>query len=201
MNPVTLNLLLFSVADVLFAVDAEQIADVATYHGEDEDDLFWFHEEAGLTDRTVTYEAFAKLQKVPSPLAGEGEGGGVGCHEISTLLLHPPPNPLPSREGECNSKTFARGSYISPTIISITTGASDSYRVIIDSIVDIAECNISEIRPFPPLVEQFAVQKGMWGVVVRHNVIVVLIDFLRMRKEKRSGCVPDSNKQAGTDNL
>ena len=51
-----------------------------------------------------------KMRKNPLPLGGGGLGWGGSCHENARLLLHPPPNPLPSREGESILKTFARGS-------------------------------------------------------------------------------------------
>ena len=51
-----------------------------------------------------------KPQKNPLPLGGGGLGWGGNCHENTKLLLHPPPNPLPSREGELILNTFTRGS-------------------------------------------------------------------------------------------
>lgn len=51
------NLLLFAVGGVSFGVDADQVAEIATYHGETADDLFWFHEEMGYGSKVVTYHA------------------------------------------------------------------------------------------------------------------------------------------------
>lgn len=39
-----LNLLLFSVDGVSFGIDTEQTLATAAYHGEESDDLYWFHE-------------------------------------------------------------------------------------------------------------------------------------------------------------
>ena len=54
-------------------------------------------------------EVIAKVPINPLPPGGGGLGWREGFHEISMLQFHPPPNPLPSREGE---KTFASGSAI-----------------------------------------------------------------------------------------
>ena len=47
----------------------------------------------------TSYDAFANSQKSPLPPGGGGLGWGGSCHYISQLQLHPPPDPLPSREG------------------------------------------------------------------------------------------------------
>jgi hypothetical protein len=50
-----LNLLLFSVGAVCFAVDLEQIDGMAEHAGELAADLHWFHEILAFGDKTVTY--------------------------------------------------------------------------------------------------------------------------------------------------
>jgi len=50
-----LNLLLFSVCGVHFGVDAEQVAEIAEYDGQQADNLFWFHEELEYGAATVRY--------------------------------------------------------------------------------------------------------------------------------------------------
>lgn len=52
-----LNLLLFAIEHVHFAIDADQVAAVTTYAGEQQDDLFWFHEVLGYGDKPVAYSA------------------------------------------------------------------------------------------------------------------------------------------------
>jgi len=49
-------------------------------------------------------DPLVKDPKPPLPPGGGGSGWGGGCHEISRLQFHPPPIPLPSREGECVSR-------------------------------------------------------------------------------------------------
>ena len=45
---------------------------------------------------------FANIEiSSPLPPGGGGLGWGGGCHEVAMSLPHPPPNPLPSREGGC----------------------------------------------------------------------------------------------------
>lgn len=52
-----LNLLLFSIEDVHFGVDAEQVIEVETYEGEPNEDLFWFHRELGYSNDDIKYSA------------------------------------------------------------------------------------------------------------------------------------------------
>ncbi len=48
----------------------------------------------------------------PLPPCGGGLGWGGGSHKISMLQPHPPPNPLPSREGEPIWKSSAKSSSV-----------------------------------------------------------------------------------------
>lgn len=52
-----LNLFLFSVGGVHFAVDAEQALSMVPYAGEEAEDLFWAHEELGFSTAPVTYQS------------------------------------------------------------------------------------------------------------------------------------------------
>lgn len=52
-----LNLLLFTVGGVCFAVDAEQIDGISTYLAKEHDNLLWFHEMLGFGDRELIYRA------------------------------------------------------------------------------------------------------------------------------------------------
>ncbi len=62
-----------------------------------------------------------KVPKSPLPPGGGGLGWGGDCHEISQSHFHPPPNPLPSREGESITNGFARGSVSSHYDVVIDT--------------------------------------------------------------------------------
>lgn len=52
-----LNLLLFSVGGVSFAVDAEQVDSMSGYAAEENDSLLWFHEMLGFSGKEVVYRA------------------------------------------------------------------------------------------------------------------------------------------------
>ena len=52
-------------------------------------------------------EVIAKVPINSLPPGGGGLGWGGACREIRMLQIHPPPNPLPSREGEHILKSFA----------------------------------------------------------------------------------------------
>lgn len=75
--------------------------------------------------------------------------------------------------------------YHSPTIVTIRTRAEVPCRVIIDSMEEIAEFSQKDISLFPTLLEPFALQKGMWGILPRHGHMVLLVDFQRLIKERR----------------
>jgi chemotaxis signal transduction protein len=77
--------------------------------------------------------------------------------------------------------------YLSPTIITVKTGDFFTRRVIIDAMEDIAEFSLNDIRPFPPLIEPFALRKGMWGILARNGNMVLLVDFKRLTIEQTEG--------------
>lgn len=80
----------------------------------------------------------------------------------------------------------ATSAYLSPMVATIRTDGSRSYRIVIDSMEDIAEFSQNDIRLFPPMVESFAIRKGLWGILPRNGILVLLVDFKRMLKETRS---------------
>ena len=57
MESTPLNLLLFSVDGVFYGVDSDQIAGVAAYKGDKDNDSFWFHKEIGHDNRSVSYHS------------------------------------------------------------------------------------------------------------------------------------------------
>lgn len=77
--------------------------------------------------------------------------------------------------------------YRLPTELSIKTENGQSCRIVIDSMEDIRAFNTDVLCPFPSLVEPFALQKGLWGVVVVEGRMVLLVDFLLLLKRKRAG--------------
>jgi hypothetical protein len=123
-----LNLFLFSVGGVHFAIDAEQAFGMTPYVGEVAEDLFWFHEELGFGNRVVTYGA--------------------------------------------------------PTVVSIRMPEGQSYRVITDALEDIAEFSRHDIQLFPELLEPVALRNGMWGIVVKDDRLILLVDFKRLLRER-----------------
>jgi|GEM_PF-862979 len=74
--------------------------------------------------------------------------------------------------------------YHTPTIITIRTTDGPRH-VIIDSMDEIAEFSPNEIGLLPALLEPFALQRGIWGVLPRDGSIILLVDFNRLLMEKR----------------
>lgn len=80
----------------------------------------------------------------------------------------------------------AESPYRAPVVAAIRTGSSSSYRIIIDSMEDVAEFSQQDISLFPALLEPLVMRKGMWGILSRYNSMVLLIDFYMLLKHKRN---------------
>lgn len=74
--------------------------------------------------------------------------------------------------------------YYSPTVVSIRYEGEVPYRVIIDSMEDIAEFGHDEIKPFPALLEPLVLCRGIWGVLPANGRMILLLDFERLLREK-----------------
>lgn len=75
--------------------------------------------------------------------------------------------------------------YRMPSVLTIRTGDGRGYRVVIDQMEDVAAITSGDIHPFPPLVEPFALRRGMWGIVVNGDRMILLVDFARLLREQR----------------
>lgn len=75
-------------------------------------------------------------------------------------------------------------SYHSPTVITIRDEAGLPYRVIIDLMEDIKEFSQNDIAPFPALLEPLALKRGFWGIILRNGIIIILLDFIRLLRER-----------------
>ncbi|NVN93320.1 MAG: hypothetical protein HXX11_22370 [Desulfuromonadales bacterium] len=69
-------------------------------------------------------------------------------------------------------------------MLNVKSNDSKPYRIIVDVLEDMAEISTAHIHPFPPLVESFALQRGMWGVIERDGGLVLLLDFERLMGNK-----------------
>jgi len=77
--------------------------------------------------------------------------------------------------------------YFSPTVITIRTGVGLSSRMIIDRMEDIVDFSQNDIRLFPALLEPLVIRRGLWGILLRNDCMVLLLDFKRLLKERRPG--------------
>jgi hypothetical protein len=75
--------------------------------------------------------------------------------------------------------------YRAPMAVTVKSAAKP-YRVIIDSLDQIAEFSSRRIRLLPALIEPLALRKGIWGILVDQGQIVLLVDFLLLLKHKNS---------------
>ena len=74
--------------------------------------------------------------------------------------------------------------YDAPTVLVIRTGDARKYRVIIDTPADLVDIRIDEIWPFPRIMAPFVMQKGMWGVALRGERKILIVDFLFLLRRR-----------------
>lgn len=74
--------------------------------------------------------------------------------------------------------------YSRPTVISIRTVDEQPYRIIIDLLEDVSEFSLNDLRLFPAHLEPFVMRGGLWGILMRNGVMVLLVDFQRLRQNK-----------------
>jgi hypothetical protein len=70
------------------------------------------------------------------------------------------------------------------TMLTIKSNNLEPFRLVVDVLEDMAGISVGDIRSLPPLIEPFALQRGMWGVIVRDGKLVLLMDFQRLMKNK-----------------
>jgi hypothetical protein len=73
--------------------------------------------------------------------------------------------------------------YHTPNVLAIRTEDARKYHVIVDAIEDLVEIGMEEIRPFPRIMASHVMQKGMWGVVLRDDKQILLVDFLYLWRQ------------------
>ena len=132
-----INLLLFEVAGIPFALFAEEVEEFAAFDGGSDPELVWFHREFGFRETEVVYRA--------------------------------------------------------PVVVTVRTGGGPRFRLIIDRMQEIAPFDWRELRPLPALVEPFALEKGIWGVLPRGGRLVRLIDVRRLLRGKGAPALPGAD--------
>lgn len=75
--------------------------------------------------------------------------------------------------------------YEAPVVLAVRGRDETDSWVLIDRLEDVTGIAAGDIRPFPPLVEPFALRKGLWGIVVKGDRMVLLVDFQRLLRERR----------------
>ncbi|MDA8412535.1 MAG: hypothetical protein M0023_01990 [Desulfobacteraceae bacterium] len=74
--------------------------------------------------------------------------------------------------------------YTSPAVISTRTADGQPYRIIIDVMEDVVEFSLNDLHLFPALVEPFVMRRGLWGILLRNGIMVLLVDFQLLRRNK-----------------
>ncbi|MBF0111688.1 MAG: hypothetical protein HQK74_03030 [Desulfamplus sp.] len=65
--------------------------------------------------------------------------------------------------------------YRTNIIVNLTNNQECSLSV--SSIEDVICVNQSDIFPFPPIIEPFAIKQGLWAVLLRDDRLYLLVDF------------------------
>lgn len=86
--------------------------------------------------------------------------------------------------------------YASPMVATVRTAGVQPYRVIIDSMEDIASFRVRDIQLFPDLLGLWPLQRGLWGVLPLRGRLILLVDFYLLLKKRRatmSAVVPEQD--------
>lgn len=74
--------------------------------------------------------------------------------------------------------------YSRPTVISIRTVGQLPYRIIVDLLEDVVEFSLKDLHLFPAHLEPFVMRGGLWGLLLRNGIMVLLVDFQRLWQNK-----------------
>ena len=81
--------------------------------------------------------------------------------------------------------------YLAPAVVTVGARQGARRRVIIDSMEEIAEYAISDMRPLPAACEKLCLRNGIWGVLPRQGELTLLLDLLALFARREEGA-PDS---------
>ena len=70
--------------------------------------------------------------------------------------------------------------YHSPMLAIVPMGDGPPARVVITEMEELLDVPVKAIRPFPPLIEPFALRKGMFGLLVHRGKHIILVDLQRL---------------------
>jgi chemotaxis signal transduction protein len=74
--------------------------------------------------------------------------------------------------------------YREPVILEVGTDGAGRWRVVVDAMEDIITVAVHEILPLPPPVELHVLGKGLWGVLPRGGMMILLMDFRLLQNRK-----------------
>lgn len=70
--------------------------------------------------------------------------------------------------------------YRAPVLAVVPVEEGPPRQLVMDALDELLDVGLDEIHPFPPLIEPFALRKGLWGVLSRGSQTVLLVDLRRM---------------------
>lgn len=70
--------------------------------------------------------------------------------------------------------------YRAPVLAVVPVEEGPPRQLVMDALDELLDVGLDEIQPFPPLIEPFALRKGLWGVLPRGRQTVLLVDLRRL---------------------
>ncbi|MBJ6727136.1 CheW domain-containing protein [Geomesophilobacter sediminis] len=86
---------------------------------------------------------------------------------------------------EIGMESVEPAQYGAPTVLTLRSDAAAPFRIVVDAMEDIVEVPIGDIQPFPPLVAGRALENGLWGVIPRNGIMILLVDLERLAHGNR----------------
>lgn len=100
--------------------------------------------------------------------------------QIAALLPYPGP-------GESSATWFHQAlayaetpAYRAPVLAVVPMEDGPPRQLVMDALDELLDVGLDEIQPFPPLIEPFALRKGLWGVLPHGCQTVLLVDLRRL---------------------
>ena len=104
----------------------------------------------------------------------------VESSQIAALLPFPGPG-VSSATWFHQALAYAEiPTYRAPVLAVVPAEEGPPWQLVMDALDELLDIGLDEIQPFPPLIEPFALRKGLWGVLSRGSQTVLLVDLRRL---------------------
>ena len=120
----------------------------------------------------------------------------VESSQIAALLPCPGPGAASASWFHQALEYAETPTYRAPVLAVVPSEEGPPQQLIMDALEELLEVGLDEIQPFPPLIEPFALRKGLWGVLPRGSQTVLLVDLRRLLASSRPpDAAPESESE------